>query len=302
MSIDDKAAAQFCLERVGYYRLSGYWHPLRETEAGGKSKAEKFKKGASFSTAFDLYIFDKRLRLLLMDAIERVEVGLRVAIADLLGRRNPNAHLDVSELHGNFTRKNSQGVSEHSVWVENFLKCFARSNDESIRSFVRDYPSSVAPIWIAIECWDFGLLSYFCSGMKYEDRELLANRFGLKNHKMLISWVRTLNGVRNSCAHHNRLWNKPLIDHPSPPRLGDHSLLDHLAKDNFAQKRLYSAAVALQFILKSIHPNSSWSSRLQSHFKSFPPSPHLKISASGFPEAWEQLELWNAEGATVQGE
>ena len=81
MTITDRALALECLSRVGYYRLSGYWYAFRERNDvvlldGGKKPSmvkvtreltDDFKSGATFQNAVDLYVFDKQLRLLVMD-------------------------------------------------------------------------------------------------------------------------------------------------------------------------------------------------------------------------------------------
>ena len=61
--------------------------------------------GARFQDAVDLYVFDKKMRLLILDAIERVEVAFRFEIAYLLGERDPFAYTKPDLLHGNFTKK-----------------------------------------------------------------------------------------------------------------------------------------------------------------------------------------------------
>ncbi|WP_223648216.1 Abi family protein [Xanthomonas campestris] len=89
---DDDAALSY-LRRLGYYRLSAYWYPFRKstivTVDGKFSRKveDDFHEGASFQSAVELYVFDKRLRMLALDAIERIEVALRVDIAYGLGRR-----------------------------------------------------------------------------------------------------------------------------------------------------------------------------------------------------------------------
>src|SRR5690242_9811884 len=84
MQISDKPKALSYLERIGYYRLSAYWYPYRvpkiirlsdgSTEERGDGT---FKTGTEFSQIIDLYVFDKRLRLLMLDALERIEIALR---------------------------------------------------------------------------------------------------------------------------------------------------------------------------------------------------------------------------------
>jgi abortive infection bacteriophage resistance protein len=127
MGITDKAAATACLQRIGYYRLSCYWYPFRKSHIStnpltgkvllhpltGKPQViveDDFRTGTTFRQVMDHYVFDKRLRLLFLDAIERVEVALRVDIALLIGTRDPWAHRDPAQLHGNFTKKINPGA------------------------------------------------------------------------------------------------------------------------------------------------------------------------------------------------
>ena len=62
------------LRSVSYYRLSGYWFPFRNAD-------DSFKPGTSFEAVWNRYVFDRRLRLLVMDAIERIEVAVRSQLA-----------------------------------------------------------------------------------------------------------------------------------------------------------------------------------------------------------------------------
>ncbi|WP_269457399.1 Abi family protein [Brevibacterium sandarakinum] len=41
-----------------------------------------FREGTSFDDVLDLYVFDRALRLLVMHALERVEVAVRAALTD----------------------------------------------------------------------------------------------------------------------------------------------------------------------------------------------------------------------------
>lgn len=302
MAIPDPAKAKACLERIGYYRLSGYWYPMRSstitTGPGGKKLTtvnDAFRAGASFHQAVDLYVFDKRLRILMLDAIERVEIGLRVAISDLLGKRDPLAHKNPDELHGNFSkkRKNYWSQTEHDVWLGKYRALVLRSSEDFIKHFKTKYPQDELPIWMASEVWDFGALSKFLAGMKYDDQRDIASKYGIPRPELLISWIRALNGVRNACAHHSRLWNKPLVDNPSPPKIGEIPSLDHIATNTKSQTRLYYAAAAIQHLLKTINPSTTWSGRLKTHCSTYPTAPGLNFGQSGFPLGWESLPLWN---------
>ena len=128
LDIGDRQLAEAALSRIGYYRLSEYWHPMRQSETVPDDRGkpvttvlEPFKEGARFADAFDLYVFDKRLRLLILDAIERVEVGMRVDCAHHLGARDPNIHRDWRALDPEFVEK------DHSTWLARIDAAAAKS-------------------------------------------------------------------------------------------------------------------------------------------------------------------------------
>jgi abortive infection bacteriophage resistance protein len=311
MEITDLVAASACLQRIGYYRLSGYWYPFRKSHlsvnpltrqpllhpATRKPQVvveDEFRPGTTFQRVMELYVFDKRLRLLFLDAIERVEVALRVDIALLIGARDPWAHRDPGQLHPRFQKIDVRsGKREHEKWLEKLDKSFDRSRDEFVKHFKLKYAGDQPPIWIAIEMWEFGMLSVFLSGMKNVDQVQLAQKYGLPRAELLSTWARNINNVRNICAHHSRLWNRSPADQISPPKIGELPDTDHLATDLNARSRIYATAATLQFLLRTIHPTSSWSQRLKDHFASFPVSPDIALSQGGFPRDWEALALWN---------
>ena len=101
MDVGDHARAESYLGQLGYYRLSGYWYPARQTSVGADAAGDpipvvgdQFRPGTTFQRAVDLYVFDKRLRLLMLDALERIEVSVRVQASLILSARDPFAHRD----------------------------------------------------------------------------------------------------------------------------------------------------------------------------------------------------------------
>ena len=72
--VGDPDRMQQCLKVVSYYRLSGYWYPFWRSD-------DTFKSDTSFAEVWTRYAFDRQLRLLVMDAIERIEVAVRSKLA-----------------------------------------------------------------------------------------------------------------------------------------------------------------------------------------------------------------------------
>lgn len=94
LAINDEPAALAALQRIGYYRLVGYWFPLRKPDPNnGAARLDDFQDGATFELAVNLYDFDRALRLLVLDAIERIEVAIRVDVAYLLCAQFPTSDL-----------------------------------------------------------------------------------------------------------------------------------------------------------------------------------------------------------------
>ncbi len=184
------------------------------------------------------------------------------------------------------------GKAKHQEWLAKLDRKFALSHEEFVRHFKQKYPRENLPLWIAIELWDFGLLSVLLSGLKHADQEQLAAKYHLRRPELLTSWVRNLNHIRNICAHHSRFWNRSPIDQIAPPRVGETPMLDHLATDQRALVRIYASAAALQFLLRTIHPASSWAQRLKLHCASFRITERTNLTQAGFPVRWENFELW----------
>lgn len=81
------------LQDVGYYRLSGYWHMHK------KRGSDDFWEGTTFQHVWDMYVFDRQFRLVVLDAAERVEVYMRTQLAYLLAEQTgPFGFLDRANL------------------------------------------------------------------------------------------------------------------------------------------------------------------------------------------------------------
>ncbi len=296
MVIEDIPKATEYLSRLGYYRLSAYWYPFRNSkfENGTLTVLDDFKDGTEFKWATDLYAFDKALRLQLLDVLERIEVFVRTGVALTVGQHDPWSHRDPKILDRRFTSKNAKtGKVPHTEWLSRLDEKANTSKEEFAGHFRSRYPTSHMPIWIAVELLDFGPLSHFLSGLKWADANTIAATCGVPRPDLFTSWVRSLSVVRNTCAHHARLWNKPLIDQPKFPSKGEIPLLDHLAASPHSNKRIYAACAIARYLLLAVNPRTQWSQRLKDHIATFPENPYVTLNTMGFPKDWEKLPLWS---------
>jgi abortive infection bacteriophage resistance protein len=293
LAVGDEAAALATLQRIGYYRLVGYWFPLRKPDPNDVSaRLDDFQDGATFELAVALYDFDRALRLLVLGAIERIEVAIRVDISHLLGRRHRLAHEHAPLLDARFTSPGRNGEpSRHHDWLQRYQEGIRKkAKEDFVAHHNRKYGGRM-PIWVATETWDFGLLSKFYAGMKYGDQSKIAGRYGLDG-QTLESWLRALNFVRNVSAHHSRLWNRNNPEGLKLPTMQPHHHLNHLRVDDFARRRVYGSLCVARHMLKSIDPNAQWITQLKDLCARFPASNLVALRNGGFPDGWENTALW----------
>lgn len=292
MTIEDEGKAEEYLRRIGYYRLSAYWHPMRVRDAASNKVLDDFVQGTTFKEVTDLYTFDGRLRLLALDALERLEVSLRTEVALTLGKHDPCAHRETRFLDQKFTRAKGGKPSRHREWVQRLDERATYAKDQFAEHFRKTYPNDDMPIWIAVELLDFGPLSHLIGGMRFSDRQQIGRGYGGVDANQLASWTRALSFTRNVCAHHSRLWNRPLVNQPALPKGKVPSELAHIASVQGKATRFYAIASIMQFMLRCANPRTSWKDRFIAHIHTFPSSPRISLAAAGFHTGWESESLW----------
>lgn len=280
MTISEPARAKRALERFGYYRLSGYWYPFKCTD-DKHAISDHFIADTHMSDAVDLYVFDKKLRLLALDALERIELALQVDIAHHFGRRDPCAHLKPYLLQQRFVTN-----GRYAKWASRYRGFESRRGrpkfvDHNKRAY------GELPIWVAVEILDFGALSHLFEMLPKDIQANVARKYGISNGKFLIQWMRSLSQVRNASAHHERLWNSAVNDHSNvPPQLMEIAQTD--------QYRIFRYFCLMRFFLKQLCPQSKWHLRLRNHLHSFPEPKNgaVTLHDMGVIEGWEDWNLW----------
>lgn len=307
MVVTDKACAIDYLERIGYYRLSGYWYAMRQrtgelvllSEQFQKPKRvkveslvlDKFKLGTTFQHAVALYVFDKQLRMLVLDGLERIEIALRVDVSHRLGKLDIFAYLKADLLHDEFSQKldKDTGLTRHHQWLAKHAGLIGRSKEEFVKHNKEKYGLPLS-IWVACEVWDFGTLSTLFSGMKEQEQDAIAKEYGISNGRIFSTWLRSLNYLRNVCAHHSRLWNRNIVEQPKLPPSKELSWVVDFENNDRARARCFLLLKMMQHLLSIINPNSSWSARMKAHLQDFPNLTVLGLNLQGMgaPIDWEE--------------
>lgn len=305
MNMPDEAWATAWLQRTGYYRLSAYWYPFRvfrhEQDASSGAiqtvRTDDFVADTAFSDAVGLYLFDRKLRVLLADALERIEVSLRVQIAYRLGKADTFAHLHEDNFHPTFRDRQEprSGLTVFAAWQNKYQGLVQRSKEDFVKHY-REKHGPDMPIWVAIEVWDFGAVSQLLAMMKVPDKQAIAAHYGVTDWKAFASWVRALSYLRNLVAHHSRVWNRNMVSEPKMSSGGQPAWCAKFAgkPDLLAKPFVYLAIV--RHMVEVICPGSQWHQRLADHLLEFPVQASerkLSVSAMGAPDGWEAW--WRAE-------
>lgn len=226
----------------------------------------------------------------MLDALERIEVALRVDIAYLLGERDTFAYKDKHHFHPTFANKKRRGVAAFDLWHEKYTGLVARSKEDFVSHYRRKHGDDL-PIWVAVETWDFGAVSQLFAMMKVPDRQKIARKYGVSDFKVFASWLRSLNYLRNLAAHHSRLWNRNIIDQPSLPKeAGVIDWCDGFIGKNDLIARPFLLLAITRHLVKVICPNTQWHLRVQEHMDSFPELQSSKPRSTddmGVTEDWQ---------------
>lgn len=274
MRVSDTKRAKRKLAQIGYYRLSGFCYPCRIQSPDTAVRLDNFQPNTDFDRVIELYLFDKKLRFLILDAIERIEIHFRSVIAHELGHEDPLAYENRDFIHnpGNHWDK----------WQEKHQKLLSDCKEDAMRWHKNN--RKAIPFWVAVEAWDFGVMSKYYKMLKRKHQKKVADRLGIDNINTLVKWLETINILRNRCAHHTRIWNQyNQINKTIIPVL-DNDYFNELDLDVHAKQRLYGIITVIWFLVKKIGSNSDWICRVADIIDSKPTLPGCAYWSMGLTD------------------
>jgi abortive infection bacteriophage resistance protein len=276
MVIDDPVSAAFYLQHLNYYRLGAYWLPF-EADHGSHT----FKPGTRFSDVLNLYIFDRELRLLVLDAIERIEVSVRGQWAYQMAHlHGTHAHLDQALAHKSWHWQSN---------LDKLTKEVERSDETFVQHLTKTYSEALPPVWAVCEVMSLGLLSRWYGNLKpMPTRRAIASVYGI-DQKVMESWLHHLTYIRNTCAHHNRLWNREFTITPEQPLSKPAQLVKEFVPGS---RKLYNTLVILLHYMDIIAPSHHWRQRVKDLLNSH----GIQTTAMDFPADWAGKAIWQGAG------
>lgn len=281
MIISDEATARYWLSHVSYYRLSAYWLFFENPK---DHIGLRFKPETTFPRVTALYDFDRILRRLVMRGTEHVEVALRGSWAYQLSHvGHGHSYLDASlyrnrkEFHENLSKLAADVGKSRETYIHHYRDTY-------------DTPA-LPPAWMVAEMMSFGQLSRWFSNLEERSlRNKIARPLGLPE-TVLVPLVRHITDIRNTCAHHGRLWNRGFR---LPPRLAEKpAILAQSLEQSEKQAglRLYNGLTMIAFVVRNVAPDSTWRDDLRNHLVNHP---ERALGEMGFPDDWQDRPIWNS--------
>ena len=273
--MEDERKVESYLLNIGYHRLSAYIYPFYKSP---KSDL-KLKEGTNFEQVLTLYRFDKKLRILLFNEIEKIEVAIRSVLANI----------GCQELDDRYWITKPEYFANADKFNQTLAvidKELTSSKEDYIEDFRRNYVENYPPAWMITEVLSFGNLNYIYSNVASNQlMKRIAEYFGLKP-QVFTSWLTVLANLRNMCCHHARVWNRDFMLKPAEPRKTKYAWIGTLKMD---KKRIYYRLCIIRYFLSSISPNNNFNEKLLELLTNFP---SVDIAAMGFNKEWENEDLW----------
>ena len=269
---DDESEATSYLFNISYYRLRAYTYPFQEN---GEDCDHNFtRKDIHFEDIIALYCFDRRLRSLIFNAIEKIEVAVRTKVVQIYAESTGNSHWYYDDL------------------MEHIEADVNRSNEDFIKHYNSKYNDPpMPPSWMALEVVSFTTLSRLFQSLKLDNRkEDITEQFGLKKVAILENWLHAISNLRNCCAHHSRVWNRRFMVSVTLPYNTLYLFMDRTTIGQIRTNKLFAVLSCIAYILDIISPGSDFKKHIKELLKS---DCHLlELKDMGFPKYWQSLPVW----------
>lgn len=273
MLFRDISKAPHFLSNISYYRLKGYWWEMQED-----IEDHIFQENVYFEDVLDLYNFDRHFRLIVFNAIERIEIALRTKLIYHMSLAyGAEWYLDETHFHS---------MEHFDDFIDKIKSDINQSSEEFIVKHYVNHPDEEPESWKALEVITLNTLSKLYSNLKPQlpQKSKIANEFGLNSHKDFSSWLRTITLIRNLIAHHSRLWNRVMVNNYSWPNSSRFPLLSYFPNEE-RRKKIFPIFSAIIYLNDIISPGNNIKQEFFTLIDQFPNTPLYKM---GFPPKWKE--------------
>ena len=225
-----------------------------------------------------MYRFDRQLRLLMFNQIEKIEIAVRSAIVNITSRETGNPFWMTEP--SCFYDANTFVKTKQLIDAE-----LAKSREDFIEHFRNTYSDPYPPAWMLAEILPLGVLTKIYNNIKSNHiRKRIAQEFSL-GIPVFNSWMTIITVARNNCCHHARVWNRTFALQVLTMR----RMTNPWISIPVNQRKVYFSLCIIKFFLNIISPNNDMKTKVISLLSEYP---SIDLNAMGFPCGWEKEPLW----------
>ncbi|NQX81808.1 MAG: Abi family protein [Flavobacteriaceae bacterium] len=278
MLFSNETQALHYLKNISYYRFKGYWWDMQQdfTE-------HTFKPNTYFESVIKRYNFDRHLRLILFDAIERIEIALRTKMI---------YHLSIG--HGTTWYLDSKLFADkdkHIDHIKHIQREFNYSQEIFIKDHKKKHSETDAEAWKIMEIASMGTLSKFYKNLNHQlpEKSSIAKEMGLNLHSELSSWLESIVYVRNIIAHHSRLWSRNMVKKPVDSINNTIGIWFESNLQPVQKKKPFLIISTMIYMCNEVTPNHKIKDKIRELIDNNTDIPIYKL---GFLGDWKSQPLW----------
>ena len=286
LNITNREQAKCYLRNISYYRLRAFTYPFQNNI--DPSADHKFlRNNIDFGDIVDLYIFDRRLRNLVFNELEKIEIAVRTQLSLIY---SVQSHDPFWYLVGKWFVNSSPNTFSHLM--SDVSDDVNRSNEDFIKHYKTKYDTpAMPPSWMSLEVVSFGTLSRLYKLLnKSADKRQVARSFGIGDEDVFSNWLHAFSNLRNCCAHHSRIWNRRFVVQLKLPYNTSRPFFTRDSIRFLKQNKLFVLLSAIKYIVDIISPGNSFKKNLYALLN----DRHLLLTPKemGFPSNWKQMPVW----------
>ena len=293
LNFDNEELAKAYLTNISYYRLRAYTYPFQDNdnpEADHYFKQDDIK----FSDIIDLYCFDRRLRNLMFNAIEKIEVAVRARIVQAYSEVYGSHWFYDNTLYKHILKTDRRGnpTTAFDMLMEEIESEVNRSNEDFIKHYQDKYDNpQLPPAWMTLEVLSLGTLSKMYNLLKKSSlKRKVARDLGLGDEKVLANWLHAIAVWRNCCAHHSRVWNRRSIINIIMPTNTYRPFIKKEVMSKLHSNKVFTVLCCIKYFSNIISPDSNLKQNILSIIGDG--GNLLNLQDMGFPKDWKHLDVW----------
>ena len=259
--VEDEDFAKETLTDINYFRLAYYFLLFLKPDG-------KYREGTSFGRVMRVYDFDRRLRNLLLEVLEEIEITLRAHCS--------NYHAIRYGAVGYLNADTFSHAHKHKSFMNKIQRLIdSNSDSEMVQHYLKKHGGKF-PLWVITELFSFGMINLFYSDLKPQDKMTISKRYYGMSSGSLEMKLKMMSDLRNHCAHYHRLYDWEMGDIHS----SDGSVFEYI----LVMKEIYRRPVKWrEGFLKQL-------GRLYFDYEDV-----VNLDMLGFPENWHEILEKNEE-------